>query len=475
MENELDKTFQINLREANHLISYKVPLPSKDQVKNPYTRLYRANTLEDLAKYVNQYVQSGQKIALLLPDDGSGDEAIKVADDQYEAHVIGERTLLKTADRIGANLIQNISKYSHLPWVTDLSRPLKGIPAFIVYSGHSLDKNIHLLEECKKHGVVFSTGTPVKALLKFGVQPDILVNIESRELHDSMEGVKPLVQTCDMTCHEHNWKVDSKYSLRMYQPDLAYLKYCLECGTMPIPNGGFVGSTAINLAYLWGADPIVLLGFDLALTDDKPCTQHIGSDSKVRYDGNMLIMESSHPAKGKSFWTEVEAYGGDGVVRTTYERVGYRKYLERFADLVDGIEIINATEGGARISGWAEKSLEETLKTATWHAKVHNHRATLKEQLAALESQNGQAIGEKILNRIQRNCEKIVELGGKQCIDSDMEVRRLSREEPIIFTLLAPRFIRLKYEKPDEQTRLKRVREITIECAITMLRILEGV
>lgn len=467
------KTFRVNLRDAHHIICYKVPAPSRDQIKNRHVRLYQTSSLEDLATYMQRYVQAGQKIALAVPDDGSGDDAQKVVDDQIEAAVVGERTLIKTADRVGHHIIANMQMRSHLPWVTDLDKPLKGVPAFIVYSGYSLDKNIILIQECKKQGVVFTSNTPVKALLKYGVQPDVLVCLENREVHDKTEGVRPLVFACDMTAHENNWKVDAEYTLRMYQPDLAYIQYCVAAGSIPVANGGFVGSTAVNLAYLWGADPIVLIGFDLALTDGKPCTQHIGSDTTVRFDEMFAYFESSHPCNGKSFWTEIEAYGGKGTLKTTYERLGYKKYLEKFATLVEGVELINATEGGSRIAGWQEKTLAETLKTATWHAKVHGHTETLRTQLEAIDTQNNAEKGTAMLRSIKAACEQIVKLGGKYTVESEMRMRQLARDEPLIYTLLAPRFITLKYERPTDLERLKKIRELTVECAAKVLKTME--
>jgi len=470
------QTIKVKLGDANHLICYQVTIPKI--VRNPRCRKVFIKDKEQLRDYASKYIQSGQKIALLLPDEGSFEDVVSIIDDQYELLVIGEKTMMATAESVGMNVIKNIRYHSNVPWITDYNKPLKGVPAFIVYSGYSLDKNIDLLKSCQKHGVIVSTPTPYRALNKFGIVPDVLICLENRDQSALLKEVYCGIYVVDMTSPLENWRVArSDYMVRMLQPDLAYLRYGLDAGTIPIGNGGFVGSVAINLAYLWGADPIVLVGFDLALTDGFPCTRHIGSDTVVTYEDQFAIFNGSHIAAcgSKKFWTEIEADGGSGMVRTTYERLGYKRYLEKITAHMEESELINATEGGARIAGWTEKSFLETLKMATWHSKIHQHESKLMEQSAALESRSGPvSAGIETIERIKRECRRIIEIGSEDMTpDNELEMRELARNEPIIYTLMAPRFVLLRHSHPTQIERIQKSREITIVCANKLLEMLE--
>lgn len=470
----MNDSLRVSLQDAHHLICYGVPLPGREEVRNRCVRLHAAQSLADLADYCDCYVTYGQRIALVIPDDGSRDDAIRVVDDRYEAAAIAERSAVATAERIGWQLIYNIHHYAKLPFITDYDRPLAGRPAFVVYSGPSLDRNISLLPECQTRGAVISTPTPVQAVVTTGIEPDVLINLECRKTFDSMRDARPLIYVGDMILHADNWDVTASHKMRMFQPDLAYLQYCTQLGTIPIGNGGFVGGCAVNLAYLWGANPIVLIGFDLALTDGRTCTSLIGSDTTLEYSDQFVIFRSSHPCHGKSYWTEVPAYGGAGTVRTTYERVGYREYLEQIARLATGVELINATEGGSHVVGWSEESLRGVLNRLPKAPEQRPHSNALGRPLNPEMEAERVAVAATILRRIRRACEVIVFLGDKKIsADNELKIRALVRAEPILYTQLMPHIVRLKHARPNTHERIRRVREITIKCAAKLIDVID--
>lgn len=481
MSEQKSKTYSIELVDAHHLIGFGVPLPS--DVKNArHIRKFTTSSKAELAEYVARQVQAGQRVALFVPE-GIEDERsiVSILDDHEERLMVGERTLIKTAANIGKQILHNIYERCEVPYITDYHQPLKGVPAFIIYSGPSLDKNVELLARCQDQGVTFCHTTTAKVCEELGIEVDVGVCLESRKLFHTFGKLDPMVYVCDMTATAESWDVHSRFQARMYQPDLAYLQYGLADGTIPLGSGGFVGSTMVSLAYLWGADPIILLGFDLALTEGKMCSEHIekGDFCDFSKSDMYVVFSGNHPQKGVSFTTNCKRWGDpDKTLKTTYERLGYIKYMEKFAKLAQDVELINASEGGAHLEGWREMPLKEALQKSGWHQKLHNHRNELYSQsriLAMRDTTQKRQKARETLEKIRAACNNIIALKDDKSVETEMYIRNLTREEPILFTWMAPQFVRLRYTRPDEKTRLSEIRRITVEAATEIKATIERV
>ncbi|MEW5802148.1 MAG: 6-hydroxymethylpterin diphosphokinase MptE-like protein [bacterium] len=235
------------------------------------------------------------------------------------------------------------------------------IPAILVATGPSLQKNIHLLAKARGKAVIIAVGQALRVLLAYGITPDIICSIDfgKPNYHDLedviLDATMPLV-------------IDSRVYPRIpfeYQGDLvipvSYDDILFQAKgnyREKVNRGKTVAQLCLNLALAMGADPIVFTGQDLALG----ATSHISganADTSVVLQGNSIVRRS---AKGE---VVNEAYWVDGIyggkVLTTKVLMGYLEDFENTIKNSPDRHFIDATEGGARIKGTEVMTLQEAL------------------------------------------------------------------------------------------------------------------
>jgi hypothetical protein len=138
---------------------------------------------------------------------------------------------------------------------------------------------------------------------------------------------------------------------------------------------------AFSLAEQLGCSPIVLVGQDLAYTGGRTHaagTAFENSRAKVSEDGKRIDYawcDAAHaqrdgsglgPPHAHDVLFEVPAWGG-GAERVASSSAfnAYRLWFEvaaaTLAQVRPSLELVNATEGGSRIAGFSERSLDEVL------------------------------------------------------------------------------------------------------------------
>ena len=112
-----------------------------------------------------------------------------------------------------------------------------------------------------------------------------------------------------------------------------------------------IGMSAANMAFeaIFHAkfENCILIGQDLAY----------GSDGETHSDGHLYGTKESR----KRATMDVTAYGGEGSVKTTEIWNLFRNFFESdiYYAKQQGMQVINATEGGARIEGSVEMPFAE--------------------------------------------------------------------------------------------------------------------
>lgn len=277
---------------------------------------------------------------------------------------VDEATVAERATALTRNAIRNLAT-AHRPMVATSCKPLSG-PAFIVGAGPSLDKNAHLLAEAQRRGAVFSVNTSSGAVGRH-IKADFCVSIESADVSAHLNPEHFDILIGDLASHESVWEMAQAW-ISSSSPHLLGLLRLL--GVEPVSHAGAVTTAAMQLARLWGADPIVLVGMDLAMGHtDQAYAQGAGWDGlTATVDGERLILEGrpdreeAHERAGlrpiyrRPKLHEVESWDRSGVVPTKGD---FLKQLSWFADQRPGI---NATEGGAHIPGWEHVGLAEVLE-----------------------------------------------------------------------------------------------------------------
>jgi Protein of unknown function DUF115 len=277
-----------------------------------------------------------------------------------------------------SDVLENIELLQHHPTFLGLAEKFENVPAFIVGAGPSLGKNIQLLADAKKKGIVFAVNTSARALAGRGITPQVLACMESidlSELLSQLPFIDEVVRAISLTAHPRTARTGAGPLLPVYEglPQLAPLS---ALGKAPgLAVCGSVSTLAFSLAQRLGCSPIVFVGQDLAYTGGQTYaagTAYEGSKVRVSADGHSLEHEHSAALqRANSGLTkseplrEVEAWGGRG---TTLSGIGFsaiRAWLELASELLSRERpqqrLINATEGGARIKGFEELPLAQVL------------------------------------------------------------------------------------------------------------------
>jgi hypothetical protein len=137
---------------------------------------------------------------------------------------------------------------------------------------------------------------------------------------------------------------------------------------------GSVSTAVFSLAHSLGCNPIVFLGQDLAYTGGRT---HAGGsfwdESRARVSAETGQLELSWSETLKKVGhrntsepvVELPAWGGEGTVVSGPTFTGIRTWLEAAAATLaqqqPELRLVNATEGGARLQGFEERTLRELL------------------------------------------------------------------------------------------------------------------
>ena len=274
----------------------------------------------------------------------------------YEQCEIGRTTVVERMEQQARNFLHTLRRQP--PWATTLTAPLRGMHAFIVSAGPSLDKNGHLLARAQELGPIIAVNTAARACLRHGVTPDIVVCIEKNDDRESFDGLPhDVIKILDARASLANWSVcPNGWAICNQEPSL--LPTLMDLGVAPISYEGSVACAAISLAISWGATP-VLIGQDLAYADGRGYAQGTPYDD-LRFEVRDGALWQSAGSSKKVLPQAVVMLPGwaEGEVVSTAALVGFRQWIERAARRHP---ILNCTEGGAFIGGTAHRTLAKQV------------------------------------------------------------------------------------------------------------------
>ena len=140
-----------------------------------------------------------------------------------------------------------------------------------------------------------------------------------------------------------------------------------------VESKGTVSHSAVSLGKVWGCDPIVLVGQDLAFPNGQVYHSN-GADGDTRIE--LDDKSGQYRLKGFSDWRNhtlgeevdalfecvpVKAIGG-GTVLTSTSFNDYRVVFEEWAaEWAGSVQLLNASTSGAHIEGWDPVDLAATL------------------------------------------------------------------------------------------------------------------
>lgn len=267
-------------------------------------------------------------------------------------------TFYHLGEEMNDNMIDNLEFVSEGTTIDILKEQIsriKGyedIPAIIVGAGPSLKKNIEELKKSKNKAFIIATDSAIKPMMQYGIIPDLLVTIDPHKPMElfEQESVRSLpyvvcLQTRYEVLKEHQGK-NIFFTSDMFMYGL-YQKFGYEISTLE--TGGSVACNGFSLAAFIGFKNIVLIGQDLAFTDNK---KHIEGTYK----------EKEISAEESSKYAYVKDMEGNDILTYANFKV-YKEWFEAEISHMREFRVINATEGGAFIEGAENRTLQYVNET----------------------------------------------------------------------------------------------------------------
>lgn len=243
--------------------------------------------------------------------------------------------------------LANLPLHIRLPGIKGLKDSCKGFPGIVVSSGPSLDKNIGFIKSLERKAVIASADASLTALLKHQTKPHFVTSVERVEatggLFDGVtkEDIEDVFLVAAPLCHPNTFDKFHGDKISCEREHGFWRLLNLEKGSLP--PGPSAGNMSFRLLEYLGCDPIILVGQDLALSEDGR-TNYTGSrygEQQQNYLQNMMEIEGNYTKRLQTNWILKmfhEVYEWD--VANTQTRV------------------INCTEGGAKIAGTEVMSLK---------------------------------------------------------------------------------------------------------------------
>ncbi len=246
------------------------------------------------------------------------------------------------------NAIKNLRYIKESNYVSEfIGKMPEELPAIIVAAGPSLDKNIDELKRAEGKAFIFATDTSVKYLLQHNINFDAIITIDAKKglwhLKDERCHNIPLFCVLEAKSELMDMHTGRKIWFRgsVYMYDL-YNRFNKE---FPGYNsGGSVATAAFSLCVSMKFKNIVLIGQDLAYSGG---VTHAGG----------VVRNVQGDKEGREL---VESIDG-GKVWSRYDWLIYLEWFENSIRDLKGINVIDATEGGALIHGTEVMALSEVI------------------------------------------------------------------------------------------------------------------
>ena len=223
------------------------------------------------------------------------------------------------------------------------------MPAIIVSAGPSLEKNVELLKEAKGKAFILVVDTAIRKVLSKGIVPDAIISVDNSKLLDNfkVDGIQDIFFFGDMSMNTDVLDLVKPSNLVFYSVDSAtWAKMFKEQGSeiFTVYSGGSVALDALSLLIILGFKRIILIGQDLAMTGNRQYA-HGGEISFDNIVGGVVYVK--------------DIYGED--VPTKKDYFNFIKNFEQVAVTHPEIELIDATEGGARIEHTKIMTLRQAI------------------------------------------------------------------------------------------------------------------
>jgi hypothetical protein len=264
-------------------------------------------------------------------------------------NVVAKNTYGLMGKPIVMNSLTNLIHLKDSISIWDIGKKLpKDITVIIAAAGPSLSKNIDELKVAKGRSIIISVDRAYETFMAHGIEPDFIVVLDALKLLKYCGNVKGF--TIPLLCKfeaspdilgNHNGK-KIIYGFEDFTAGI-YKKIGKDYSS--IASGGSVATAAFSICAMLGFHRIVLIGNDMAY------------DGELSHSGTI---QEAITEKQKSIDLFVEDINGNKV-RTRHDWYTFLRWFEAVIIQMRTADVINATEGGAKIKGTRIMKLKDVV------------------------------------------------------------------------------------------------------------------
>lgn len=230
----------------------------------------------------------------------------------------------------------------------------RDLPGIVVAAGPSLDKNIKELKKAKGKAFIVAVDTAIKPLLREGIIPDMFAVIDALKPIElvKVEEAKeiPLLTTLNASPQFLDFHKGKKFFFNegYLFAEKIFQKSGHKAGG--VSCGGSVATSLFSLLYKIGIETIILVGQDLAYTNNKSYANGTFHEVMKEEDTSDFIMVEGNFEKKVPTRTDLKMFLD-----------WYNAYIEAIKERDKAFRVINATEGGAKIQNTQVMTLREAI------------------------------------------------------------------------------------------------------------------
>lgn len=232
------------------------------------------------------------------------------------------------------------------------TRIQEGLPAIVVASGPSLDKNVKDLLRAKNKALIVAADSSLRTLLNAGVIPDLCVSVDPKKLtkHFSNDIANDIPIVCQLSSNCDILKTHraSKFFVNDLNQHVQNFFTEKEILFPVISSGGSVANDAFAICQMLGFKTIIMVGQDLAYTNNKT---HSAMSVRGEWNIDVSTLENN---------TMTEDIYGQPIL-SSHEFTLYRDWIEEQIETHPDLLAVDATEGGAKIKGSEIMTLSEAI------------------------------------------------------------------------------------------------------------------
>lgn len=268
-------------------------------------------------------------------------------------------TMIQQNRIMTTNAIANIPHLLRSKLATDFVNKFpEDVPAIIVSGGPSLDKNYEVLKQAQGKAFIIAMDRTVRYLLDRGIVPDMCCSLDYAKNPHLFEDEKvkdiPFLYMPELS--HLVMEIVGKKNLIYGTTGVDFCENLIrKYGKEPIviPVGGSVATFAFGFVRTMGFKRLILVGQDLALTGGKV------------YPGELI----NGRAEANEFENRILPGNVEEWVETRGDFYIYWLWFNNAVKEAEKyMEVVNATEGGARIEGTKVMTLQEAVDRYCIHS-----------------------------------------------------------------------------------------------------------